>query len=139
MKRYENATSVNIGGLLPVESLLPTEEFNENRVAEVLEMIINSGVWVTRIAVHENPYVVMDGHHRLEAAKRLGLRAVPCVLLSYQQVPVESRRPEIKVSPEDIINRGLEANLYPEKTTKHVLPVCALHCHVPIQYLKQSE
>ena len=83
----------------------------------------------------EHPHVVMDGHHRLEAAKRLGLRSVPCALLSYEQVTVESRRPEICVSPQEIILRGIGRNLYPEKTTKHVFPSTALDCRVPIQFL----
>lgn len=121
--------------LLPTDALLPTEEFNEQRVAEVLKMLLDSKIWMSTIAVHDDPHVVMDGHHRLEAAKRLGLRSVPCTLLSYEQVTVESRRPEIYVSPQEIILRGIGRNLYPEKTTKHVFPSTVLDCRVPIQFL----
>lgn len=97
--------------LLPRKALHPTEEYREERVREVMESISSGGEWTRLIAVEKFHHIVMDGHHRLEAAKRLGFDFVPCALLTYPEVRVESRRLNLVVSADDIIRRGLNREL----------------------------
>lgn len=121
---------------LPITSLRPNEEYNEDRVNEVLNMVNAAKAWLRMIAVHDTSHAVMDGHHRLEVAKRMGLKYVPCALLSYSQVRVESRRPEFSVTPEEIISRSTNGDLYPEKTTRHIFSPSELECEISLDLLR---
>lgn len=123
--------------LVPTLSLLPSEEFSEERVQHVSQLITSSGRWTSKIALEEYSLVIMDGHHRFEVAKRLQLRFIPCLLLSYRQVSVVSRRYDYDFVSEDIVNRGLNGRLFPPKTTRHVFSgnIC-LDCDVPLLLLQ---
>lgn len=114
--------------LIVTEHILPNEEHDEARLREVLASIERCGRWTAPIALERDSFAVMDGHHRLAAARRLALARVPCVLLDYEQVAVVARRPGFRVDGAEIVARARARSLYPPKTTRHVfarpLPVC---------------
>jgi hypothetical protein len=116
--------------LIPTDRILPNEEHDEARLLEVLASMTRSGRWTAPIALERASLAVMDGHHRLAAARRLSLPRVPCVLLDYAQVDVRTRRPEFSVDAARIVARSLARQLYPPKTTRHIfsrpLPVCSI-------------
>lgn len=121
---------------LSVNELLPNEEYNEARVCDLAAAIEGMGIWTKRITVEINSRAVMDGHHRLEAAKRLQLRTVPCLLLSYGEVFVTSRRQGLIVSGPEIVRRARAGELYPEKSTRHIFhPDHRLDCEIPLAAL----
>lgn len=133
-----NSTSA-VEVLLPPEQLLPTEEYNEERVCDLLAQIRSMGVWTRRIAIELGSKVVMDGHHRLEVAKRLDLEVVPCLLLSYDAVYVSSRRSGVMVSAAEIIRRGSQGELYPEKSTRHIFHTPhELACEIDMSLLRRG-
>jgi hypothetical protein len=103
--------------LIPTERILPNEEQDETRLLEVLNSIAHSGRWTAPIVLERASLAVMDGHHRLAAARRLSL---PRVLLDYGQVVVEARRPEFQVDGEQIVARSRARALYPPKTMRHI-------------------
>jgi ParB-like chromosome segregation protein Spo0J len=53
------------------------------QVQELARRIVESSIWTHPIPVCARSGLVMDGNHRLKAAKSLGLRRVPVVPLSY--------------------------------------------------------
>ena len=108
--------------MLSPDRLRPTEETDPARLAWLLEKIGREGVWTQPICVEAGSLVVMDGHHRLAVALRLGLQNVPCIGYSYAEVRIESRRPGFTVSADDIIGHGLRGELFPAKTTRHYFP-----------------
>lgn len=116
--------------LISIDQILPNEEHDELRLLEVLASIEHSGRWTAPIVLERTSLAVMDGHHRLAAARRLCLSRVPCVLLDYLQVGVETRRPDFRVDGERIVARSRARALYPPKTTRHIfpqpLPVCSI-------------
>jgi hypothetical protein len=116
--------------MVPVERILPNEEYDARRLVEVLDSIERAGRWTVPIVLERASLAVMDGHHRLAAARALSFVRVPCVLLDYADVQVESRRPGIHVDGDEIIARSRARNLYPPKTTRHVfsrpLPMCSI-------------
>lgn len=130
--------SEKFAAFLPITMLRPNEEYNEARVQEVLNLVVTAKAWLRMIAVHDTSHAVMDGHHRLEVAKRLGLQYVPCALLSYSQVEVESRRPDFSVTPGDIISRSMKGDLYPEKTTRHIFSPTVLDCEISLDLLRRG-
>jgi len=116
--------------LIPVERILPNEEHDAARLVEVQDSIERTGRWTAPIVLERESLAVMDGHHRLAAARALSFVRVPCVLLDYAEVKVESRRPGIDVDGAQIVARSRACRLYPPKTTRHVfsrpLPVCSI-------------
>lgn len=121
--------------LIPVERILPHEEYDEARLLEVLDSIQRSGVWTAPIVLERASFAVMDGHHRLAAARHLSLPRVPCVLLDYSQVDVLPRRPDYRVDGEQIVARSLARMLYPPKTTRHIFPEPLPLCSIAIASL----
>ena len=73
-------------------------------MCSLAEMINSMGFWTVPIAVEHSKFAIMDGHHRYNAAKKLGLKRIPCVLMDYERsgVTLQSWRPEINVSVEDV-------------------------------------
>lgn len=126
-------------GLIAVATLRDTEEVDEEHVTRLVETIQRDGVWRVPICVERTHHLVMDGHHRTEAARRMGLRHVPCLRFDYAQVRVTSRRPGLHVTPEDVIARGLSGRIYPVKTTRHEFPVDLPDCAYPIDALKREQ
>ena len=107
--------------LLPPGLLRPTEEFSPDRLDALTAEILASGQWPFPILVERSSLVVMDGHHRREFALRQALRRVPCLMLDYRDVELESRRPGIGVTPDEVIARGLAGRPFPPKSTRHTL------------------
>jgi hypothetical protein len=123
--------------LLAVNELLPNEEYNETRVCDLAEAIEAMGDWTRRITVEIHSRAVMDGHHRLEAAKRLRLKTVPCLLLSYDEVFVTTRRQYLFVSGPEIVRCAKAGELYPEKSIRHIFqPDHRLNCEIPLASLR---
>ncbi len=121
--------------LIATERILPNEAHDEARLLEVLDSIERAGCWTAPIALERTSLAVMDGHHRLAAAKRLSLPRVPCVLLDYGEVGVQTRRPEFDVDATRIVARSLARVLYPPKTTRHVFPGPLPTCRIELTML----
>ncbi|KWO53758.1 hypothetical protein WM28_08025 [Burkholderia ubonensis] len=121
--------------LIQIERILPNEEHDETRLLEVLDSITRSGRWTAPIVLERESLAVMDGHHRLAAARCLSLPLVPCVLLDYAQVGVETRRPDFSVDGDQIVARSRARVLYPPKTTRHIFPQPLPVCNIDIATL----
>ncbi|TKC89720.1 hypothetical protein FAZ69_12455 [Trinickia terrae] len=124
--------------LIATSRILPNEEHEETRVLEVLKSIERSGRWTAPIVLERASLAVMDGHHRLAAARRLSLPRVPCLLLDYAQVGVVARRPGYRVDGEQIVARSREGMLYPPKTTRHIFPQALPACSIELEALVVS-
>ena len=123
--------------LIKVEKLLHIEDFGRKRVVWLKEKIINDDLWTVPLKIDRDNFLVMDGQHRMEVAKSLGLKFVPCVLYSYNEVKVWSLRDNYTVDQSSIIERALRGNIYPYKTAKHSFPDSAdLMCNYNLQDLK---
>jgi L-serine kinase (ADP) len=122
--------------LIATDLILPNEQHVEARVFEVIESITRSGRWIAPIVIERDSYAVMDGHHRLAAAKRLNLPRVPCLMLDYTQVRVQARRIGYQVDGKQIIERSHTRSLYPPKTTRHVFSSELPTCDVDLEILR---
>lgn len=108
--------------IIPISESHPTEKTIADHVLEVKADIERGGIWTDPICVESSWFAVMDGHHRLAAARLLSLTRVPCVASKYSEVLVTSRRYGHKVDEATIITRALSGDLFPFKTTRHVFP-----------------
>lgn len=126
--------------LLRPEQLHPTEHIIEVRVHEVLREIVTAGIWQYPVFVERRTEIIMDGHHRRECALRLGFSWIPCLMLDYSQVVLESWIPGFELTPDDVISRGLQHRPYPAKTTRHtLLTVEQIHCDIAFSVLRRSD
>jgi len=70
--------------LVPIQELLPHEEVNEIHLTELIFILKNDPFLNDPIIADEKSFVVLDGMHRLEALKKLGLKLAPCLLVDYK-------------------------------------------------------
>ncbi|WP_416409761.1 ParB N-terminal domain-containing protein [Agrobacterium rosae] len=108
--------------LIPQEELRASEKINIWRARSLAEKIESEGVWSVPILVEKHHNVVMDGHHRLWAAKELGLRRVPCMVTDYDNPHLSLTRwvSGEAFLPGDVIKAGKTGELLDYKTTRHI-------------------
>jgi ParB-like chromosome segregation protein Spo0J len=108
--------------LVPVAWLKPHEQFVEERVREVLENFRKAGAIDFAIVADARTGTVIDGHHRLEALRRLHAVLAPAFLVDYMDASVTVRNwreHEAPVTKEDVLRHASEGKLFPPKTTRH--------------------
>ncbi len=101
------------------------EQIESERLRQIREEIQREGRLRYPILVDKHSGVILDGHHRFRAYRELGFETIPCLLVDYHSelVSVRSRRPDIAVSKAEVIRRALSGELFPPKTTRHILHV----------------
>ncbi|MCS6937200.1 MAG: transcriptional regulator [Candidatus Bipolaricaulota bacterium] len=118
---------------MPLQELLCHEEIEPARLHQLIQQAQNNAETIEPILVDQRTKIILDGHHRYHLFKYLGREKIPCCLIDYQAdwVEVHSRRPEFTVTKAEVIRRALSGDLYPPKTTKHVVhwPPC-LECGI---------
>lgn len=108
--------------LVDVSELKHIENFSEKRVLWLKNKILSKGFWTVPIKIDDKYNLVMDGQHRMEVAKALKLKVVPCLIYSYDEVKVWSLRNNHKVDINIIVSKALSGDIYPYKTAKHSYP-----------------
>ena len=123
--------------LVTVSDIVEKEEHCHDHALSLAESIRKSGLWMVPIAIDSATLAVMDGHHRLNAAKFIGLTRVPCVLMSYETggVSVKSWRDDIICSVESIRSMIKSSRKYPIKTTRHIFNPSIKEVKVPLGIL----
>jgi hypothetical protein len=106
-----------------IEELREHEEIRPDYLEALKNEILLDGMLKMPICIDKNTCIILDGHHRLQALKRLGCKKIPVVVVDYQS-------PEIKVIPwregetmtkEKIIDTALSGKRMPSKTSKHMI------------------
>lgn len=115
--------------------LIATEEINEEEAIKLTDSILSCGSWKTPVSVHKDALFVMDGHHRLNIARRLNLKLMPVVLLDYDSVDVCAWRDGEIITPDIIIEMVRKGKKFPFKTTKHSFRQPIKACNVPLYEL----
>jgi L-serine kinase (ADP) len=108
--------------LIEVARLRPIEGHGPKRALWLEDKILSEGTWSVPLKIEGTRGLIMDGHHRFEVAKALGLKRVPAQIYSYEHIHVFSLRPNITVTPEVIYDNYEKGIIFPYKTAKHVFP-----------------
>ena len=124
---------------VPTSKLRHIEGHSQTRVKWLVEKILAEQVWTRPICVDSKHHLVMDGQHRMEAAKILNLPYVPCVLFNYEAVAIHSLRDNYIVNHELVLTRSLSGDIYPYKTVKHRFPVEIPELCIPLNELISLE
>lgn len=120
-----------------VSQLRHIEGFSDRRVKWLTTKILKDGVWNKPIALDNEHNLVLDGQHRMEAARLLGLAVVPVVKYDYAKVEVWSLRPNYSFDWKTVVKRALAGDIYPYKTVKHRFPTPLPSCLYNLDELKK--
>jgi len=145
--RLENCPKKIIPGrvefsLVPLDSLRAHEQVVEEHVEELLEDIRCRGILIRPILVDKNTMVILDGHHRVEALRKLGARYIPAILVDYRDdsiVTVGSWRPGVRVTKDMVVKAGLSGELLPPKTSRHRVSFLIDDVNAPLELLLGGE
>lgn len=121
--------------LISIEKLKPIEDFIKERADQLFDTISKNEYWIKPIVIEREHHLILDGHHRFDVAKRMGLTHIPVVIVDYKDIEIWSLRPEEKVTHELVVSRALSDNIYPNKTVKHHFPFAIPECKIPIKNL----
>jgi ParB-like chromosome segregation protein Spo0J len=111
--------------LVDVNKLNEHEEIDQDNLIKVKEAITRAGFFKEPIIVDKENMIVLDGHHRLNMCKQLGLKKIPCMLVDYlkdKKIRVESRRKGFIITKQAVVDKAKSKTLFPNKTTRHFIP-----------------
>ncbi len=111
--------------LLDINKLKCHERVEKSHVVELAKRIRLDCMLKRPIIVAKKSLVILDGHHRYTALKRMGYKKIPAQLVDYHdgEVRVYLRRKEllIELIKEAVLRRAEEGRLFPNKTTRHLI------------------
>ncbi len=122
--------------LVDVLMLKHIEGHSSRRVDWLHDKIVREGRWTKPLALDDEHNLVLDGQHRMEVARRLGLKVVPAVRYRYANVEVWSLRPKYQFDWQEVVRRSLVGDLYPYKTVKHRFSTDHPTCDYAVEELR---
>ncbi len=109
--------------LIRLRDLHEHEEIEPHKVDELVKNIERTKVVADPIWVAAGSGVILNGHHRVAALRRLGAERVPAWVIEYYSPDVRLERwnegPPIPKA--EVEQRAAEKRLFPPKTTRHVV------------------
>ncbi|MGQ9510193.1 MAG: ParB N-terminal domain-containing protein [Thermodesulfobacteriota bacterium] len=117
-----------------LEELKEHEEIRPEYLESLKNEILSDGILKMPICIDQKTFIILDGHHRLHALKRLGCRRIPCVLVDYQspEIVVIPWREGERITKEEIIEVALQGRKMPPKTSKHMIRVGGEWKHISV-------
>ncbi len=123
---------------IPLGKLKPHERFTEGRLRSLMKSLKRTGVLWFPILVEKDDYIILDGHHRTEAFKRMGMKDILARLVDYDspEIEVYPRRKDIPITKGIVRAKARAGEVFPHKTTRHVYPQQTKHYDVPLEEFK---
>jgi len=128
--------------LIAPAQLRPHEDIDEERLDRLVEEIRGAGTFYPPVLIDCGSRVILDGHHRWHASIRLGLRVLPCYVVAYFDDPtirVMSRRDDIEVTKQSVVDTALSDRTYPKRTTRHMYDLPEWIEPVPLERLHSGQ
>jgi len=112
--------------LVSLSTLRCHEEINPERLEKLINQITTAGCLKHPVVVDRQSRVILDGHHRFTALKKLGYKKIPIVFVDYfkPQIKIYLRRKNLLMPllKEIVILKAKQGKIFPCKTTRHYLP-----------------
>jgi hypothetical protein len=120
--------------LVDLVALKEHEQIRPDYLEELKDEILSDGILKMPIAVDKTTYIILDGHHRLHALKKIGCRRIPVILFDYQspEIEVVPYRDGETVTKEMVIQTALAGRRMPPKTSKHMVMIEGELRHISI-------
>ena len=128
--------------LAELKGLKEHEETIENNLKIRIKKIKKRGFYKPIIADNQTN-VILDGHHKWNAAKEFGLSKVPTIFVDYfkdvgVQVDVWPECGKDSITKEEVIEMGLSGNVFPPKTSKHSFDFEIPSLSIPLEKLRDG-
>jgi hypothetical protein len=135
--RRMTETESYVVAIRPIELFQATEQVDDEKVRHLAMTIRRQGHWLVPVPIESRTGLVMDGNHRLQAARLLGLRRLPCVPLVYddRRVSVRCWRSNVPFDVQRVMTIATRRELLPFKTTRHRFDPPLPQSHIPIALL----
>jgi len=119
---------------IDLEALKEHEEIRPDYLEQLKNEILSDGILKMPIAVDKKTYIILDGHHRLHALRKIGCKRIPVILFDYQSPEIEviPWREDENISKEMIIQTALAGRRMPPKTSKHMILIKGELKHISI-------
>lgn len=123
--------------LINLDRIQETEDYDLEGAIRLADLILDLGIWTVPITIEHSTFAIMDGHHRLNAAKLLSLSRVPCIMMDYNKsgVVVRSWRTDLDISAANIFLMIQKNEKYPLKTTRHLFNPPIQEVEIPLSLL----
>ncbi len=120
--------------LVDLVALKEHEQIRPEYLEQLKDEILSDGMLKMPIAVDKTTYIILDGHHRLHALKRIGCKRIPVILFDYQspEIEVVPHRDGETVTKEMVIQTALAGRRMPPKTSKHMIMIEGELKHISI-------
>lgn len=106
-----------------IEELKEHEEIRPDYLEALKNEILADGILKMPICIDKKTCIILDGHHRLQALKKIGCKKIPVVMVDYQSpaIKVIPWREGEMITKEKIIDTALSGKRMPSKTSKHMI------------------
>ncbi len=126
--------------IMEIEDLRIHEAIQVELLEDFINMLRDDGVFKVPVLVDENDCVVLDGHHRVEALRRMGYTKIPVYLVDYWDDAIEvAAWPEAgieNITKDMILEMGKSDDVFPPKTSRHTVKAKLEEHHVPLEELR---
>lgn len=126
--------------LVEINKLRPHEKTDGQRLECLISQLLKDGCLKNPVVVENNHFIILDGHHRVAALKKLGAEKIPVYLVNYQDknIRVYLRRKELLQSliKGTVVKRVKEGRLLPSKTTRHLIKNRPKSLNIPLGKLR---
>ncbi len=115
---------------LSVDRIFPHEEHDPIRAEHITENLIKTKVSLLVSVTNEG--VLLDGHHRFAALKKLGIRKIPVAMFDYNDSRLTTGSENTK---QEVMLAAMSKQPLPPKTTKHTFEIDGIK--LPLIYFSQ--
>ena len=135
-KQQSKSSQQALGNICFIElgALKEHEEIRPDYLEQLKNEILSDGILKMPIAVDKKTYIILDGHHRLHALKKIGCKKIPAILFDYQSPEIEviPWREDEAITKEMIIQTALAGRRMPPKTSKHMILIKGELKHISV-------
>ena len=123
--------------IVPIDRLRGHEEHDPAKVDELVRELLRTGTFVDPIWVARDTWVILNGHHRVEALRRLGLKRIPAWVFDYdgEHLDLDRWGPGPPIAKHEVVDRANHGPPFPPKTTRHRLRIQLPPRSVPLAEL----